>query len=269
MRTLGVIGAGNMGGAILRGILQAGFLQRANLMVFDSNGKKTDAICRDYPEVISADSNLQLAQRCDMILLAVKPVYIRDVLQEIRPALNGKALISIAAGWTLRMLSNELRGTGCTLFRAMPNTPALVGEGMTAVCDESDFNQEDFDFAKAIFDAVGRTVVLPERLFDGVIAISGSSPAYVFMMIDAMADGGVREGIPRKLAIEMAAQAVLGSALMVLNTGTHPDELKDAVCSPAGTTIEAVAKLEECGFRSAVISAMEACADQSRRMSSC
>ena len=149
----------------------------------------------------------------------------------------------------------------------MPNTPALVGEGMTAICDDTTFSQEDFDFAKGIFDAVGKTKVLPERLFDGVVAVSGSSPAYVYMMIEAMADAGVREGLPRSYAYEMAAQSVLGSALMVLSSGTHPAALKDAVCSPAGTTIEAVAALEKNGFRNAVMEAMKACAEKSREMS--
>ena len=148
----------------------------------------------------------------------------------------------------------------------MPNTPALVGEGMTAICDDTTFSQEDFDYARGIFDAVGKTKVLPERLFDGVIAISGSSPAYVYMMIEAMADAGVREGIPRTQAYEMAAQSVLGSALMVLSSGTHPAALKDAVCSPGGTTIEAVEELERKGFRAAIMDAMKACAEVNRNL---
>ena len=267
MKILGVIGIGNMGGAIVQGVLDAGFITPDHLVIYDTNPKKTDNILRDHPGVMCVESDIRVAEMSDLVLLAVKPVYLREVLNKIKPALNRKGIISIAAGWTLRMLANELRGMDTTVLRAMPNTPALVGEGMTAICDESDFNQEDFDFAKGIFDSVGRTVVLPERLFDGAIAISGSSPAYIFMLIDAMADGGVREGIPRKLAIEMAAQSVLGSALMVLNTGSHPDELKDAVCSPAGTTIEAVTKLEERGFRAAILDAMDACAEKSRDMS--
>ena len=161
----------------------------------------------------------------------------------------------------------ECLGDNETVIRIMPNTPAMVGEGMTAICDDTTFSQEDFDFAKGIFDAIGKTRVLPERLFDGVIAISSSSPAYVYMMIEAMADAGVREGLPRSYAYEMAAQSVLGSALMVLNSGTHPAALKDAVCSPGGTTIEAVAVLEKNGFRNAILEAMRACADKSREMS--
>ena len=138
-------------------------------------------------------------------------------------------------------LAECVRAVAVAIGPVMPNTPAMVGEGMTAICDETTFTQEDFDYAKGIFDAIGKTRVLPERLFDGVTAISGSSPAYVYMLIEAMADAGVREGLPRTYAYEMAAQSVLGSALMVLSSGTHPAALKDAVCSPGGTTIEAVA----------------------------
>jgi len=165
------------------------------------------------------------------------------------------------------MLSKSLENSGATFMRVMPNTPALVGEGMTALCDESTFSKEDFEYAKGIFDSVGKTIILPERLFDGVVAISGSSPAYVYMMIEAMADAGVKEGIPRANAYEMAAQSVLGSALMVLSSGTHPAALKDAVCSPGGTTIDAVEELERKGFRAAIMDAMQVCAEKSRSMS--
>ena len=203
----------------------------------------------------------------DLIILDVKPIYVRDVIDEIRPALNGKAVLSIAAGWTVSMLENALYGTSATYLRVMPNTPALVGEGMTAICDNTTFSKEDFNYAKGIFDSVGKTKVLPERLFDGVVAVSGSSPAYVYMMIEAMADAAVKEGIPRVYAYEMAAQSVLGSALMVLSSGTHPAALKDAVCSPGGTTIEAVEVLERKGFRAAIMDAMGACAARNRERS--
>ena len=208
-----------------------------------------------------------MAENADLIIIAVKPIYVQNVIDEIRGVLNGKAVLSIAAGWTVDMLSRALSGTGATYLRVMPNTPALVGEGMTALCDDSTFSKEDFEYAKGIFDSVGKTRILPERLFDGVVAISGSSPAYVYMLIEAMADAGVREGLPRVYAYEMAAQSVLGSALMVLSSGTHPAALKDAVCSPGGTTIEAVEELERKGFRAAIMDAMKLCAEKSREMS--
>ena len=160
-----------------------------------------------------------------------------------------------------------LSGSGATCLRVMPNTPAMVGEGMTALCASNTLSEEDMAFAKGLFESIGRVAVVPEHLFDGVVAISGSSPAYVYMMIEAMADAGVREGLPRAQAYEMAAQSVLGSALMVLSSGMHPGALKDAVCSPGGTTIEAVAALEKTGFRASVMEAMKACADRSREMS--
>jgi len=267
IRKIGMIGTGNMGSAILRGIVDAGYVKASQVIAFDANARKLRELEEDVPGITPGRDCLDVAANADLIILAVKPLYVREVIDEIRPALGGKALLSIAAGWTVGMLEKALEGSGATYLRVMPNTPALVGEGMTALCDETTFSREDFDYAKGIFDAVGKTRVLPERLFDGVTAISGSSPAYVYMMIEAMADAGVREGLPRTYAYEMAAQSILGSALMVLSSGTHPAALKDAVCSPGGTTIEAVAALEKGGFRSAIMDAMKACADKSREMS--
>ena len=268
MRKIGLIGAGNMGSAILRGMIDAEYVKASQMVVCDASKKRIEEIAADYPSLTFCDSSVDLVEQCDMIILAVKPYILGGVLKEIRPALTeGKKLISIAAGWTVEMLTKAVEGTGAAFLRVMPNTPALVGEGMTALCEDTDFSDDDFAFAKGIFDAVGRTVVLPERLFDGVIAISGSSPAYVYMMIEAMADAGVKEGLPRAMAYELAAQAVLGSALMVLSSGEHPAGLKDAVCSPGGTTIEAVIELERKGFRGAIMDAMDACARKSREMS--
>ena len=267
VRMLGFIGVGNMGSAIARGIVEAGYLKAEQLTVFDNSARRMRELEEELPGIVRARDCREVAELSDMIILAVKPLYIQEVIDEIRSSLQGKAVISIAAGWTVSMLESALRGSGAHWLRVMPNTPALVGEGMTALCDESTISQDEFDFAKGIFDSVGKTRVLPERLFDGVIAISGSSPAYVYMLIEAMADAGVHEGLPRTYAYEMAAQSVLGSALMVLSTGTHPAALKDAVCSPGGTTIEAVAELERKGFRAAVMDAMKACADKSREMS--
>ena len=266
-KKIGMIGAGNMGSAILRGIVDAGYVKAEQLIVYDVSKRKLREISEDIPGIQTARDCSEAVENSEMIILAVKPLYMQDVIDEILPVLHRKAVVSIAAGWTVRMLERALRDSGATWMRVMPNTPAMVGEGMTAICDDTTFSQEDFDFAKGIFDAIGKTRVLPERLFDGVIAISGSSPAYVYMMIEAMADAGVREGLPRTYAYEMAAQSVLGSALMVLSSGTHPAALKDAVCSPSGTTIEAVAALEKYGFRNAILEAMRVCAEKSREMS--
>ncbi len=267
MKQIGMIGAGNMGSAILRGIVDANYVKSSQLTVFDVSKRKMREISEDIPGIHEARDCLEVAEASDMIILAVKPLYYNEVISEIRSGLRGKAVISIAAGWTVNMLEKALKDTGASWLRVMPNTPAMVGEGMTAICDDTTFSQEDFDYARGIFNAIGKTKVLPERLFDGVTAISGSSPAYVYMMIEAMADAGVREGLPRTCAYEMAAQSILGSALMVLSSGTHPAALKDAVCSPGGTTIEAVAVLEKNGFRNAVIEAMKACARKNHEMS--
>lgn len=264
---LGIVGLGNMGSAILNGIMNAHYLSASQIVYFDTNSLKMKQTAEAFPSALPADDCQGIAENADMILLAVKPVYMADVISGLKPYVNGKSIISIAAGWTVSMLAEALEGSGAAWLRVMPNTPAMIGEGMTAICDDTTFCQKDFDFAKGIFDSVGKTIILPERLFDGVIAISGSSPAYVYILIEAMADAGVREGIPRSDAYILAAQAVLGSAQMVLKSGSHPGFLKDAVCSPAGTTIEAVAALEKNGFRSAVMEAMNACAEKSRQMS--
>lgn len=268
IRIIGMIGTGNMGSAILRGIVEAEYVRASQIIAYDTNRKRMRELEEDLPGVMLAADCREVAERADLIILAVKPIMMEEVIGIIRGELQGKAVLSIAAGWTVGMLEKALANTGCSYMRVMPNTPALVGEGMTALCDESTFSKEDFDFVKGIFDAIGKTRILPERLFDGVVALSGSSPAYVYMMIEAMADAAVREGIPRIHAYEMAAQSVLGSALMVLSTGTHPAALKDAVCSPGGTTIEAVEELERKGFRAAIMDAMKVCADRSREMSS-
>ena len=267
INTIGMIGAGNMGSAILRGIVEADYVNAQQIISFDKSERRMRELEEDIPGVMIAGDCLEVAEKADLIIIAVKPIYVQDVIDEMRPALNGKAVLSIAAGWTVEMLRGALSGTTASYLRVMPNTPALVGEGMTAICDNTTFSKEDFNYAKGIFDSVGKTKVLPERVFDGVVAVSGSSPAYVYIMIEAMADAAVKEGIPRVYAYEMAAQSVLGSALMVLSSGTHPAALKDAVCSPEGTTIEAVIELERKGFRAAIMDAMEACARKSRKMS--
>ncbi len=266
MLKLGFIGAGNMGSAILRGLLNAAYISVEDVAICDVDEDKLDALSEEFPGLSCTNDDAELCDLCEMIILAVKPYYMADTIDHIRDHVAGKALISIAAGWSVAMLAAELEDTGCTWLRVMPNTPAMVGQGMTAICENTNFDVDDLDFARGIFDAVGRTVMLPEYLFDGVIAISGSSPAYVFMMIEAMADAGVKEGLPRAAAYELAAQAVYGSALMVLRSGQHPAQLKDAVCSPSGTTIEAVEELERKGFRAAIMDAMRICAQKSRDM---
>lgn len=262
----GLIGAGNMGGAILRGILRQKMLQPEEILFFDANEQLSADISQNLG-VTRAKDNQDLASQCDQILLAVKPVYLSGVIDEIRHEAEGKMILSIAAGWSTEKLQAAFgEEHTARILRVMPNTPALVGEGYTALCAETTLTPEELLWAKQLFSAVGQVEVVPERLFDAVIAVSGSSPAYLFMMIEAMADGAVRLGMSRPMAIRAAAQAVLGSAKMVLETHQHPAILKDQVCSPGGTTIEAVQALEQSGFRGAVLEAMDACAEKSRSM---
>lgn len=266
MKRLGFIGVGNMGGAILSGALSHGVLKASEIIVSAKTKKTLDALAATHSDLTCTLDNRQVARESEMILLAVKPQYLHEVLADIHDELRGKAVLSIAAGWTMQMLQAEMAESGIELLRAMPNTPVKTGEGMTAICAENTFTKPHFDFVMQLFSAVGRVAVVPEKLFDGVIAVSGSSPAYLYMMLEAMGDAAVREGLPRKIAYEMAAQSMIGAAKMLLETGEHPGMLKDAVCSPAGTTIEAVASLEKSGFRSAVMEAMAVCAEKSRQM---
>lgn len=262
----GLIGTGNMGGAILRGILKQKMLLPEEILFFDSNEQLSAELSQTLG-VARAKDNRDLASRCDKILLAVKPVFLSDVIDEIRHEAEGKIILSIVAGWSMEKLQAAFgQNHTARILRVMPNTPALVGEGYTALCAETTLTSEEMLWAKRLFSAVGQVEVLPERLFDAVIAVSGSSPAYVFMMIETMADGAVRLGMSRTMAIQAAAQAVLGSARMVLETHQHPAVLKDQVCSPGGTTIEAVQALEQSGFRGAMLEAMDACAQKSHSM---
>lgn len=264
---LGFIGAGNMAGAIVRGIIHNEFITPDQVMVSDISKTQCDLFQKET-HVLVAKDNVDLVTWADIIMLAVKPIFLQGVLDEIKPYLDGKAIISIVTGWSHARITEALNGTeNLQLICVMPNTPALVSQGMTALVEGHTLNEDMFAFTRDMFSAVGRTTVLPQRLLEGYIAICGSGPAYVYMFIEAMADAGVKEGLPRALAYEAAAQAVKGAAQMVLESGSHPAALKDAVCSPGGTTIEAVVALEKGGMRAAVMSAVSANADKARAMS--
>ena len=208
----------------------------------------------------------QVVDFADVVFLAVKPQFLEGVLNEIKDSVKEKQIfISIAPGKTLQWLGEHL-GEKTKVIRTMPNTPAMVGEGMTALCVNELVTEKETELAVKLCDTFGKTEVIPEHLMDAVVGVSGSSPAYVFMFLEAMADAAVADGMPRAQAYKFAAQSVLGSAKLMLETGKHPGELKDMVCSPAGTTIQAVRVLEEKGMRSAVIEAMKACVKKGREM---
>ena len=260
---IGFIGAGNMGGAIIGGIIKNGISK--DILVSDKNKEASDALCKKFGIKAAAD-NIDAAKNSDILFLAVKPNVIDIVISEIKDFVSEDVLIiSIVAGKSIEYIEKAFEKK-IKLIRVMPNTPALVGEGMSALCKNKNVKKEDMEKALDIFSGLGEAEEVTENIMDAVTAVSGSSPAYIFMMIEAMADGAVAGGMPRSQAYKFAAQATLGSAKMVLETGKHPGELKDMVCSPAGTTIEAVKVLEEKGLRCAVIDAMKACMDKSKKL---
>lgn len=260
---VGFIGCGNMASAMLGGIIKKGVVDRGDLMA-SAKTEKTLRKIKDELKITAVSSNAELASKSDVIVLAVKPVYMEAVIEEIADQVTpDKIVVTLAPGKTLEWLDFTF-GKPTKLIRTMPNTPALVGEGMTALCPNELVTEEELHTVVEIFRSFGKTQVVSEPMIDVVVGVSGSSPAYVFLFIESMADAAVADGMPRKQAYEFAAQAVLGSAKMVLETGKHPGELKDMVCSPGGTTIEAVRVLEEKGMRSAVFEASKAAVRKAR-----
>ena len=262
---LGFIGSGNMGAALVRGIVKSGTVPASRIYIFDVDRNKVCTLSEETG-TMAVGSNEELVEKSDIVILAVKPNVVKDALECCKNKFDGgKILVSIAAGIPIKAYKGIL-GDKTKVVRVMPNTPALVGEGMTVISFDAGINGDEREKIKAIFESVGKVEVLDEKLMNEVTAVTGSSPAYVFMFIEAMADAAVQSGIPRAVAYRLASQAVLGSAKMVLETGRHPGELKDQVCSPAGTTIEAVSSLEKNGFRYAVMEAMNQCTKKAREM---
>ncbi|WP_437613038.1 pyrroline-5-carboxylate reductase [Erwinia sp. V71] len=265
-KKIGFIGCGNMSKAIIGGLVASGSIAPENIWVFDRKPATNQAMQQQYG-ITPAQSADEVAKQADILFGAVKPNVILKVLKDISGSLKKETLVvSIAAGVTLDALAMAL-GHDRKIVRAMPNTPALVNEGMTSVTPNALVTAEETDEVVAIFNSFGKAAVVDEYLIHSVVGVSGSAPAYVFMFIEAMADAAVLGGMPRAQAYQFAAQAVKGSAQMVLETGKHPGELKDMVCSPGGTTIEAVKVLEEKGFRAAVIEAMRQCMAKSEALS--
>lgn len=254
---IGFIGMGNMGYAMLKGVLK---VVKSSDVIFADVSRERCVKVSEETGVQYVESNAECANNAKYLILAVKPQYYSQVLKNIENVVRpDHVIISIAPGITIEFLKNVL-GDDKRIVRAMPNTPALIGCGMTGLC----FEDEEFDFnekevIEMIFTSFGRYRKVEERLMSAVTCASGSSPAYVYMFIEALADSAVKYGIPRDMAYEMVAQTVMGSAKMVLDTKEHPAKLKDNVCSPAGTTIAGVSALEEFGFRNSVIKATDEC----------
>lgn len=262
---IGFIGIGNMAIAIVGGILKKKLVVAEDIIASRRNSEALKLI-KDQFGIITTQVNLEVVKQADIIFLSIKPQFFEEVIQEIKKEIRAEQIIiSLAPGKTIGWIENQFNKP-IKLVRCMPNTPALVGEGCTGVCYNPLMGLEEKKTVEQILSSFGKASVVTENLMDAVVAVSGSSPAYVFILIEAMADGAVAAGMPRKQAYDFAAQAVMGSAKMVLETGKHPAELKDMVCSPGGTTIAAVKVLEEKGFRAAVMDAMEVCVNKSKNI---
>lgn len=259
---IGCVGAGNMGGAIVAGL--AAKISASQVAFFDTDERKSAALREKTGGLLCATAG-ELCDKSDIIILAVKPDAVLGLARDLGVKLKGKLILSIAAGVTLSALE-KAAGDGSRVVRAMPNTPALVGEGMTVLAAGSNVSDEMMGQAEQVFAAIGRTMVLPEKLMDAVTAVSGCGPAYAFTMIQAMADGAVKHGIPRDRAVVLAAQTLAGAAKMVMETGTEPMALRGMVTSPGGSTIEAVHCLERAGFSGILMDAIEAAAKKSESL---
>lgn len=258
---IGFIGAGNMGGAIINGILRQNAVSADEIYISRKHPEYSAELAAQGIHLVG--DNQTLVHSCECVVLAIKPVHMHDVIQEIYDALNRKLVISIVAGWTYEMLKSTLP-ENAHFVRVMPNTPLTVGEGMSLISNLHTCTDEEFAFAKSIFETAGKTAVVEDNVFTAATGISSCGPAFVFSFIEALADGGVRYGVPRQLAYQLAAQTLIGAGKMVLETGKHPGELKDDVCSPGGTTIEGVCELEKGGMRAAVIDAVTATIEKTK-----
>ncbi|TYQ18299.1 UNVERIFIED_CONTAM: pyrroline-5-carboxylate reductase [Acetivibrio alkalicellulosi] len=263
---IGFIGAGNMGCAMIKSIVNSNIISKENIFVYDVDTEKISQL-KVETGISTLSSSIEVVDNSDIVILCVKPKTVKDVLLSCKSAFDhNKILISVAVGIPIAFYK-DIIGDNKKIIRSMPNTPALVGEGMTLISYEDNvISVDDIKIVEKIFNCFGKVEVLDEKLMNEVTAVTASSPAYVFMFIEAMADAAVLSGLPRNLSYKLAAQAVLGSAKMVLETNKHPGELKDQVCSPAGTTIEAVQALEKNGFRYAIIEAMNQCTKRAREI---
>ncbi|MBN1609305.1 MAG: pyrroline-5-carboxylate reductase [Polyangiaceae bacterium] len=256
-RRIGLLGAGNMAGALIRGLLASGTVTPAQIRASDVRRERLEQMQTDHG-IETSTSNVDVVRWADVLVLAVKPQVLGSVLDEVAGEVaEDTTVISLAAGVPCAFIQARLPA-GSRIVRSMPNTPALVLRGATAVTAGSHATEADVHLAVSLFNAVGRTVVVPETLMDAVTGLSGSGPAYVMLMIEGLADGGVRAGLPRDAALLLAAQTVLGAAQLLVETGEHPGKLKDMVTSPGGTTIHGLGALEAAGVRHAMMAAVDA-----------
>jgi pyrroline-5-carboxylate reductase len=259
------IGAGNMAEAMVRGLLRAEAARPEDVTATDRRPEQLEMFRKTFG-IQTTDDNHAAAKQAEVVVMAVKPQTMNKALDQIAAAVDPqKLVISIAAGVPIAAIERKL-GRGARIVRAMPNTPALVGAAATAISSGEHATDEDMALAKALFDSIGMTVVVEESLLDAVTGLSGSGPAYVFLIIEALSDAGVKVGLPRYTAQKLAAQAVLGSAKLLIETGIHPGQLKDQVTSPGGTAIAGLHTLEAGGLRTTLINAVEAASKRSREL---
>ncbi len=256
-KELGIIGIGNMGTALLRGIIKSNYIDKKKIIIFDTNKTLQQERAKEFG-VDVAENVKNLTQVSNFLLIAVKPQVIDGVLGEIASLIKDQqTLISIAAGISISHMQQLIPGS-IGIVRVMPNAPALIGAGASAICCNDKIKTPDLDIVRNIFKSVGFTVELEEKYMDVVTGLSGSGPAYFFIILEALTDGAVKMGLPKDIALKLATQTALGSARMVLETGKHPAELKDMVTSPGGTTITALHELEKGHLRATIMSAVEA-----------
>jgi pyrroline-5-carboxylate reductase len=264
-KNLAFLGAGNMAEALVKGLLRAGVAAPQEILCTDRRKERGDELTSRYG-VRFTTSNAEAARACDLVVLSVKPQVMNHLLEEIAPVLDAsKLVISIAAGVPIEAIERKV-GHGVRIVRTMPNTPALVGAGATALSAGRHATEDDLRVAKSLFDAIGKAVIVDETLLDAVTGLSGSGPAYMFLIIEALSDAGVKVGLPRYQAQELAAQTVLGSAKLLIETGEHPGRLKDQVTSPGGTAIAGLHTLEAGGLRTTLMDAVEAATKRAKEL---
>ena len=264
-KTIAFLGSGNMAEALVKGLLRAHVADPAEIICTDRRAERGPELTHRYGVRFQKD-NLAAVREAGIVVLSVKPQAMNKLLEEIKPALDqSKLVISIAAGVPIEAIERKV-GHGVRIIRTMPNTPALVGAGATAMAPGEHATEDDLTQARALFEAVGMAVVVEEPLLDAVTGLSGSGPAYIFLIIEALADGGVKAGLARDQAQELAAQTVLGSAKLLIETGEHPGRLKDQVTSPGGTAIAGLHTLEAGGLRTTLMDAVEAATNRSREL---
>jgi len=264
VQKIGFIGGGNMAEAMIKGLLAGGFPSE-RIMASEPSEVRREHLEDAYAIELTSD-NLEVIRKSEIVVLAIKPQIVAEVLEEISGDYSGdKLIVSILAGIACATIEKYFQGAP-RVVRVMPNTPALVGEGASAICRGHNASKEDLQLVKQLFETVGKVQVIDERQMDAVTGLSGSGPAYIYTVIEALADGGVREGLRRDVAHALAVQTVVGAALMVRETGVHPAILRDQVCSPGGTAITGVSTLEKKGLRTTLMEAVSAAAARSREL---